>query len=86
MYKVAEVANNLKISSVILETNNASLSWTYAAFTRLETEGYFSLKDSIAEHLVPGLDPLRFKDLPVFNFSLVYDLLNLIQTTTDVRT
>nr|XP_009771909.1 PREDICTED: UDP-glucose iridoid glucosyltransferase-like [Nicotiana sylvestris] len=59
MYKVAELANNLKIPSVILETSSASLSWTYAAFTRLETEGYFPLKDSIAEDLVPGLDPLR---------------------------
>ncbi|OIT38463.1 PREDICTED: UDP-glucose iridoid glucosyltransferase-like [Nicotiana attenuata] len=86
MYKVAEVANNLKIPSVILDTSSASLSWTYAAFTRLEAKGYFPLKDSIAEDLVPGLDPLRFKDLPIFKFPHVDDLINLIKTTTDVRT
>lgn len=44
MYKVAEVANNLKLPSIILETSSASLFWTYAAFNRLESEGYFPLK------------------------------------------
>ncbi|XP_004242069.2 UDP-glucose iridoid glucosyltransferase-like [Solanum lycopersicum] len=86
MYKVAEVANNLKLPSIILETSSASLFWTYAAFNRLESEGYFPLKDSIAEDFVPGLDPLRFKDLPIFNFPNVDDLLHLIKTTSDIRT
>ncbi|KAK4720011.1 hypothetical protein R3W88_018349 [Solanum pinnatisectum] len=81
-----EVANNLNIPSVILETSSASLFWTDAVFHRLETEGYFPLKDSIAEDFVPGLDPLRFKDLPIFNFPNVDDLLHLIRTTSDIRT
>ncbi|XP_049411037.1 UDP-glucose iridoid glucosyltransferase-like [Solanum stenotomum] len=85
MYKVAEVANNLNIPSVILETSSANLFWTYAAFHRLEAEGYFPLKDSIAEDFVPGLDPLRFKDLPIFNFPNVDDLLHLFRTTSDIR-
>ncbi|KAG5603036.1 hypothetical protein H5410_034406 [Solanum commersonii] len=57
MYKVAEVANNLNIPSVILETSSANLFWTYAAFHRLEAE------DSIAEDLVPRLDPLSIGSL-----------------------
>ncbi|CAL5424501.1 unnamed protein product [Camellia sinensis] len=66
MHATETVTNHLKISTIALRTTGASAMVVYGCMTRL-------YKD-----LVPGLHPLRFKDLPISKFDSVESLLQLL--------
>ncbi|KAA8549335.1 hypothetical protein F0562_001019 [Nyssa sinensis] len=86
MYKTEAVANHLKIPSIVLETGSAATLLTYAAVPRLQADGYIPLQDSMSQDLVPLLHPFRFKDLPIFNFPNLEALLQLLATTSNIKT
>ncbi|KAJ0083350.1 hypothetical protein Patl1_31215 [Pistacia atlantica] len=62
------VACHLKLPNIILQTGSVASVLTYFAYPRLQEEGYSTPQDSSSTELVPGLHPLRFKDLPATNF------------------
>ncbi|XP_044483367.1 UDP-glycosyltransferase 76E2-like [Mangifera indica] len=64
-----EVASHLKLPNIIFHTNSVATLLTFLAYARLKAEGYTPPQDSTSTELVPGLHPLRFKDLPVTNFA-----------------
>ncbi|KAJ0083357.1 hypothetical protein Patl1_31212 [Pistacia atlantica] len=61
------VACNLKLPSIMLRTSSATNLLSYYAYPRLQEEGYIPFQDSMNLELVPGLHPLRFKDLSISN-------------------
>ncbi|KAE9593277.1 hypothetical protein Lal_00029425 [Lupinus albus] len=77
MYFADSVARELKLPTILFQTTSASNLLTYHAFARLHSKGYLPLRGSGSLDLVPGLDPLRFKDLSVFNLA---NLDGLLQT------
>ncbi|XP_025014347.2 UDP-glucose iridoid glucosyltransferase [Ricinus communis] len=84
MYFVADVAQSLKLPCIILRTSCAANLLTYDAFPRLRNEGYLPAQDSTSLGFVPGLHPLRFKDLPANSFNLD-SLLWFMATVSDTR-
>ncbi|XP_004295712.1 PREDICTED: UDP-glucose iridoid glucosyltransferase-like [Fragaria vesca subsp. vesca] len=85
MYFAEEVAKQLRISSIILSTSSAAKMLSYLAIPRLQNEGHIPLQDSKMLELVPGLEPLRFKDLTISYFRKLDDLLQLIANALDPR-
>ncbi|CAL8999095.1 unnamed protein product [Prunus brigantina] len=85
MYFSEEVANHLGFPSIILSTSSAANMLTYQAIPRLLKDGYIPIPDAMMLELVPGLEPLRFKDLPITNFRDLDDLLQLIVKAHDSR-
>ncbi|KAH7549966.1 hypothetical protein JRO89_XS13G0111600 [Xanthoceras sorbifolium] len=77
MYSAETVARHLKLPSIMLCTSSASSMIAYYAYPQLLEEGCISLQGPESEELVPGLHPLRFKDLPVFDFKNPDTLLQL---------
>jgi hypothetical protein len=77
MHCVVEVANDLKIPSIAFRSNSAIHAITYYACIQLEKDGHLPLKDSVSQDLVPGFHPLRFKDLPMFNYENIEAYLHL---------
>ncbi|KAK1357197.1 UDP-glucose iridoid glucosyltransferase-like [Heracleum sosnowskyi] len=65
MYFAATVANHVQIPNLVLRTSTAAFLQAYLALPRLFAEGYIPFQDSMLHELVPRLNPLRFKDLPV---------------------
>ncbi|OMO90556.1 UDP-glucuronosyl/UDP-glucosyltransferase [Corchorus olitorius] len=85
MYFAEAVAHELELPSIMLRTTNASTLLTYYSFPQLQKEGYLPLQDGMSLALVPGLYPLRFKDLPLANFKNLDILLQLMARTSDIR-
>ncbi|KAF5744554.1 putative UDP-glucuronosyltransferase [Tripterygium wilfordii] len=86
MYFADEVAFELKLPSIILRTSSATNLLTYLAYPHKLKEGHFPLEEANALDLVPGLQPLRFKDLPVYKFHLNVDILiEVIGATLNLR-
>ncbi|KAM7522138.1 hypothetical protein LguiA_012040 [Lonicera macranthoides] len=85
MYYSAAVANHMKIPSIVLYTNSAASVQAYFAIPPLQAEGHIPLKDSMLRDIVPGLQPLRFKDLPLHNSELE-DLLQIVSIVRNVKT
>ncbi|KAK6935786.1 hypothetical protein RJ641_032816 [Dillenia turbinata] len=71
-------ASHLSLPSVILPTSSTATMLTYAAFPQLRQEGHIPVQDSAPEDMVPGLHPIRFKDLPLFHFGDLDSLFQLI--------
>ncbi|CAJ1933204.1 unnamed protein product [Sphenostylis stenocarpa] len=67
MYSIDSVARELKLPSIVLRTTSATNFLTYHAFVQRQSSGCLPLQDSMSSDLVPELEPLRFKDLPMFN-------------------
>ncbi|KAK7262512.1 hypothetical protein RJT34_30086 [Clitoria ternatea] len=67
MHSVDSVARELKLPSMVLRTTSTTNLLTYHTFLQLHTSGCLPLQDSMLLDLVPELEPLRFKDLPMFN-------------------
>ncbi|KAK7341644.1 hypothetical protein VNO80_24581 [Phaseolus coccineus] len=67
MYSIDSVARELKLPSIALRTTSATNFLTYHAFVQRQTSGCLPFQDSMSLDLVPELEPLRFKDLPMFN-------------------
>ncbi|KAL5817102.1 hypothetical protein ACOSQ3_025480 [Xanthoceras sorbifolium] len=86
MYSVEEVAHSLKLPSIILGTSSA-ISWlAYFAYPRLREEGYIPSQGSKSMGLVPGLHPLRFKDLPLYDCKNEDRILELTATLRNIGT
>ncbi|KAI3757883.1 hypothetical protein L6452_05427 [Arctium lappa] len=63
------VADSLKLPRIVHRTSNISSFLSFAAFPLLRDMGYFrpfSDEELKSEALVPGLEPLKIKDLPKF--------------------
>ncbi|PRQ34282.1 putative hexosyltransferase [Rosa chinensis] len=85
MHFAEEVANYLRIPSIILSTSSAAKTLSYLAYPRLQNDGYIPCQDSMMLELVPGLEPLRFKDLTITYFRNWDDLLQHIAKALDRR-
>ncbi|XP_050369136.1 UDP-glucose iridoid glucosyltransferase-like [Argentina anserina] len=85
MYFAEEVAKHLRISSIILSTSSAAKMLSYIAVPMLQKNGYIPIQDSKMLELVPGLEPLRFKDLTITYFRKLDDLLQLMAKALDPR-
>ncbi|KAH7542364.1 hypothetical protein FEM48_Zijuj02G0065500 [Ziziphus jujuba var. spinosa] len=59
------VAANLKLPCVTLSTNNFATFLSRSALCQLIGEGQIPFQDSRSQEMVPKLEPLRFKDLPI---------------------
>ncbi|KAL9296567.1 hypothetical protein ACSQ67_022463 [Phaseolus vulgaris] len=81
IYSIDSVARELKLPSIVLRTTSATNFLTYHASFQRQTSGCHPLQDSSLD-LVPELEPLRFKDLPMFNSG---DMLKEIAKTVAVR-
>ncbi|TQE00881.1 hypothetical protein C1H46_013421 [Malus baccata] len=68
MYFSKEVANHLGLRSIILTTSSAANMLTHQAIPRLLKHDHIPIQDSMMLELLPGLQLLRFKDLPISNF------------------
>ncbi|KAM1995786.1 hypothetical protein ACFX15_028803 [Malus domestica] len=85
MHFSKELANHLGLPSIILITSSAENMLTCQAIPRLLKHGYIPIQDSMMLELVPGLQPPRFKDLPISNFKDLDDLLQLIAKAHNSR-
>ncbi|XWS28759.1 hypothetical protein CRYUN_Cryun25bG0098800 [Craigia yunnanensis] len=85
MYFAEAVAHELELPSIMVRTTSSATLLTYYSFPQLQKEGYIPWQDAMSLALVPGLYPLRFKDLPIANFKNLDTLLQLIARTTDIR-
>ncbi|KAL1827510.1 hypothetical protein DCAR_0206661 [Daucus carota subsp. sativus] len=83
MYFAAAVANDYKIPSLVLRTSSAAFAQTYVALPRLLAEGSLVFEDSMLHELVPQLNPLRFKDLPVSreNMEVTLKLMDILRNS-----
>ncbi|XP_059625233.1 UDP-glucose iridoid glucosyltransferase-like [Cornus florida] len=87
MYFSEAVANHLKLPSIVLRTSGAYSGLAYRAILQLQAEGlHIPIQDSVLQDLVPGLHPLRFKDLPLSNFGPLENLLQLVAIVSNNRT
>ncbi|KAM7522278.1 hypothetical protein LguiA_012180 [Lonicera macranthoides] len=83
MYFSEAVASEMKIPSIVLRTSCPSYLLAYLAIPRLKEEGLFPLQDSMLLEPVPGLHPLRFKDLPSTNITMEATL-QLLAITSNI--
>ncbi|TXG74220.1 hypothetical protein EZV62_002799 [Acer yangbiense] len=87
MYSVEAIAHSLKLPSIILRTSSANSWLAYFACPRLLEEGCVPPQGSESmELVVPGFYPLRFKDLPVYEFKNQDSLIQLIATLQNTGT
>ncbi|XWS74068.1 hypothetical protein CRYUN_Cryun02cG0183600 [Craigia yunnanensis] len=85
MYFAEAVAHELELPSIMFRTTSAATMLTYYSCPQLQKEGYIPLQDATSLTLVPGLHPLRFKDLPIVNFKNLDTSLQQIAKTRDIR-
>ncbi|KAK7404525.1 hypothetical protein VNO78_05475 [Psophocarpus tetragonolobus] len=71
LYSVDGVARELEIPSMVLRTTSATNFLSYHVFVQRQSSGCLPLQDSMSLDLVPELEPLRFKDLLMFDSSAV---------------
>ncbi|XVF46600.1 hypothetical protein PTKIN_Ptkin03bG0040300 [Pterospermum kingtungense] len=86
MYFSEAAAKHVKLPSMVLRTICASAYIPRSAIRQLKTDGTLTLKGSSSEELVPGLHPLRFKDLPVSKFGTQENFLQLMSNVCKTRT
>ncbi|KAM7258639.1 hypothetical protein ACFE04_014380 [Oxalis oulophora] len=74
MYQTESVARGLKVPSLAMRTSSATDFLTCFSLLSLREEGLIPLPDSrLLNNQLPGLEPLRFKDLPVTKYSPLLD-------------
>nr|XP_027118363.1 UDP-glucose iridoid glucosyltransferase-like [Coffea arabica] len=86
MHFAETVANQMSLPSIIQRTSNAAALLAFCKLPRLRAEGYNCLQDSTSDELVPGLHPLRFKDLPTATMGSLDNFLQLIAVVCNTRT
>ncbi|XWS71636.1 hypothetical protein CRYUN_Cryun03dG0155100 [Craigia yunnanensis] len=86
MYFSEAAAKHVNLPSIILRTTCASTYISRSAILQLKAEGILTLQGSTSQNLVPGLHPLRFKDLPVSKFGTPENFLQLISNICKTRT
>ncbi|CAI9106872.1 OLC1v1006111C1 [Oldenlandia corymbosa var. corymbosa] len=66
MHFAETAANEFNLPSIIFRTSNAAALLAFCTMAELSAQGQdFIARDSPSDDLVPGLFPLRFKDLPI---------------------
>ncbi|KAJ4725707.1 UDP-glycosyltransferase [Melia azedarach] len=85
MYFSEAAANQLKLQSIILRTSSATTQISREVL-KLTKEGYTPLQDPRLQDPVPGLYPLRFKDLPIAKSGISENYLRSITSARNVRT
>ncbi|XP_017983508.1 PREDICTED: UDP-glucose iridoid glucosyltransferase [Theobroma cacao] len=86
MYFSEAAAKFVKLPSIIFRTTSASTYISRSGILQLKAEGILSLQGSTSQDLVPGLHPLRFRDLPVSKFGIPENFLRLISNMSKTRT
>ncbi|CAK9147440.1 unnamed protein product [Ilex paraguariensis] len=86
MYFSKAVASHLNLPSILFRTSCALNLLAYHSILRLHAEGHLPFQDSKAQDLVPGLHPLRFKDLPLSGFETSEDSVKLTQLLSNFTT
>ncbi|KAM7260097.1 hypothetical protein ACFE04_015838 [Oxalis oulophora] len=81
MYQTEDVANNLKLPSIVIRCSNAMAFLVYFSFPRLREQGLIPFEDSKLLDPVPELEPLRFKELPIRKSPFMDSSLDLLTTT-----
>ncbi|MED6120959.1 hypothetical protein PIB30_025585 [Stylosanthes scabra] len=69
MHFVDSVARELNLPTILFRTTSATNYLSYHSLSTLQSNGYLPLQDSssVCMEVVEGLEPLRFRDLPIFN-------------------
>ncbi|XP_057751625.1 UDP-glucose iridoid glucosyltransferase-like [Arachis stenosperma] len=69
MHFIDSVARELNLPTILFRTTCATNYLSYHWLSMLQRNGYLPLQDSNYRcmEMVEGLEPLRFKDLPIFN-------------------
>ncbi|KAJ4842150.1 hypothetical protein Tsubulata_040833, partial [Turnera subulata] len=80
MYFAPAAANHFKLPSIVLRTNSLATFLARAAIPFIKPHEYMS------GEAVPGLQSLRFKDLPIAKVGLTEEFLRLIPLMIDTRT
>ncbi|KAB2021035.1 hypothetical protein ES319_D07G112300v1 [Gossypium barbadense] len=86
MYFCDAVAKCVKLPSIVLRTTSASTYLSRNAILQLKAEGVLTSQGSTSQDLVPGLHPLRFKDLPVSKIGTPEIFLQFITNIYKTRT
>ncbi|CAK8575852.1 unnamed protein product [Lathyrus sativus] len=81
---IDSLTKELKLPSIVFRTTSATNFLTYHVCAHLQTKGYLPLQDSMSLDLVPELELLRFKDLPIFNLTNPHDFLHSISKTLSI--
>ncbi|KAG2327984.1 hypothetical protein Bca4012_037022 [Brassica carinata] len=88
MYFAKAAAKEFKLPNVIFSTMNATTFVCRTVFEKLNANNVLApLKDSKGKEneLVPGLHPLRYKDLPTSKFAPLEKILKLYRHTVDIQ-
>ncbi|CAF2086985.1 hypothetical protein YC2023_072535 [Brassica napus] len=86
MYFAKAAAKEFKLPNVIFSTTNATTYVCRTVFEKLDANNFLApLKDSKGKEneLVPGLHPLRYRDLPTSKFAPLEKILELYRYTVD---
>ncbi|KAB2073818.1 hypothetical protein ES319_A07G110700v1 [Gossypium barbadense] len=86
MYFCDAVAKYVKLPSIVLRTTSASTYLSRNAILQLKAEGVLTSQVSTSQDLVPGLHPLRLKDLPVSKIGTPEIFLQFITNIYKTRT
>ncbi|TXG74210.1 hypothetical protein EZV62_002789 [Acer yangbiense] len=84
MYYVKSVADHLKLPSIMFRTSCVTNMLSWYVCPRIKKQGYTPFRDFKSLELVPGLDPLRFKDLSILP-SVFENLEAYLQLVTSVQ-
>ncbi|KFK33999.1 hypothetical protein AALP_AA5G088500 [Arabis alpina] len=89
MYFAEAAAKEFKLPNIIFSTTNATAFVCRSVFNKLYANNVLApLKESEGQQdaLVPGLQPLRYKDLPTSKFASLESIMELYRNTADKRT
>ncbi|GLU02296.1 hypothetical protein SLE2022_195500 [Rubroshorea leprosula] len=78
MYFSDTAVARMKLPSITFCTTSAATFNARLDLLQLKEEGYLPFQDAALQDLVPGLHPLRFKDLPLSRFGATEDLFQLM--------
>ncbi|CAF1698379.1 unnamed protein product [Brassica napus] len=88
MYFSAAAFKEFQLPSVIFSTTNATAFVCRSALSKFNADKFLiDMKDpEVQNSLFPGLDPLRYKDLPTSAFGTLDDSINLYSEAVNTRT
>ncbi|XP_023758793.1 UDP-glycosyltransferase 76H1 [Lactuca sativa] len=69
MFCAGSIAGDLGLPSIIVRSSSAACVPAYRIIPQLHKEVRFPVEDSLLQEMVPGLDPLRYKDIPFISLT-----------------
>ncbi|KAJ4847909.1 hypothetical protein Tsubulata_011741 [Turnera subulata] len=85
MYCAGDIASHMKLPSMVFRTNSLTTLFTYSKFPQLHQQGYITVREDLVQDAIPGLQHLRFRDLPMFDCP-IEALMELARNSLNVRT